>query len=56
MGPPGSGKGTQAAHIASKKGVKSVSSGDLFRENLSMNTELGNLAKSFMDKGDMKTF
>ncbi len=52
MGPPGSGKGTQAAHIASKKGVKSVSSGDLFRENLSMNTELGNLAKSFMDKGE----
>ena len=52
MGPPGSGKGTQAAHIASKKGVKSVSSGDLFRENLSINTELGNLAKSFMDKGE----
>lgn len=52
MGPPGSGKGTQAVHIASTKGVKSISSGDLFRENLSMNTDLGKLAKSFMDKGE----
>ena len=52
MGPPGSGKGTQASHIAGIVGVDSVSSGDLFRDNLSKNTELGLLAKSFMEKGE----
>ena len=52
MGPPGSGKGTQASHIAGLVGVNSVSSGDLFRDNLSKNTELGLLAKSFMEKGE----
>jgi len=52
MGPPGSGKGTQASHIADLAGVHSVSSGDLFRDNLSRNTELGRLAKTFMEKGE----
>ena len=52
MGPPGSGKGTQASHIAEMVGVYSVSSGDLFRDNLSRNTELGQLAQSFMEKGE----
>ena len=52
MGPPGSGKGTQASHIAEMAGVYSVSSGDLFRDNFSRNTELGQLAQSFMEKGE----
>ncbi len=52
MGPPGSGKGTQAGKIASTLGVDSVSSGDLFRLNLSNNTDLGVQAKEFMDKGE----
>ncbi len=52
MGPPGSGKGTKASHIADLAGVHSVSSGDLFRDNLSRNTELGRLAKTFMEKGE----
>ena len=41
MGPPGSGKGTQASYIASFAGVNSVSSGDLFRDNLARDTEAG---------------
>jgi adenylate kinase len=52
VGPPGSGKGTQAGHIASMFGVSSVSSGDLFRDNMANNTELGKLAKGFIDKGE----
>ena len=52
MGPPGAGKGTQAGNIASTLGVDSVSSGDLFRLNLSNNTDLGVQAKEFMDKGE----
>ena len=51
MGPPGSGKGTQASYIASFAGVNSVSSGDLFRDNLARDTELGRLAKTYMDQG-----
>ncbi|MCS5649118.1 MAG: nucleoside monophosphate kinase, partial [Dehalococcoidia bacterium] len=51
MGPPGSGKGTQASFVASLLQVNSVSSGDLFRENLANNTELGKLAKTYMDQG-----
>tara|TARA_B100001142_G_scaffold329305_1_gene392140 strand:+ start:4666 stop:5298 length:633 start_codon:yes stop_codon:yes gene_type:complete len=52
MGAPGSGKGTQAGFIAEKANVSSVSSGDLFRKNLSDNTELGVLAKTYMDRGE----
>ena len=52
MGAPGSGKGTQAGFIAQKANVSSVSSGDLFRKNLSEKSELGILAKTFMDRGE----
>ncbi len=53
LGPPGVGKGTQAKLLAEKTGLVHVSSGDLFRENLKNQTELGRLAKSFMDKGEL---
>lgn len=53
LGPPGVGKGTQAKILAQKTGLAHVSSGDLFRENLKNETELGKLAKSFMDKGEL---
>ncbi len=52
MGAPGSGKGTQAGFIAQKAKVSSVSSGDLFRKNLSEKSELGILARTFMDRGE----
>ena len=51
MGPPGSGKGTQAVRIADKLGVDRVSSGDLFREHRRNDTELGRLVRSYMDQG-----
>jgi len=51
LGPPGAGKGTQAEVLAEKMGLVHVSSGDLFRENLSKETELGQLAHTFMSKG-----
>ena len=51
MGPPGSGKGTQAANLAAKLGVSAVSSGDLFRDHQRRNTELGQLARSYMEQG-----
>jgi len=53
LGPPGVGKGTQATILAEKTGLAHVSSGDLFRENLKNQTELGKLARSFMDKGEL---
>jgi adenylate kinase len=53
LGPPGAGKGTQAKILAEKTKLAHVSSGDLFRENLKNQTELGKLAKSFMDKGNL---
>ena len=52
MGPPGSGKGTQTAFISRMISVHSVSSGDLFRDNLKRNTDLGKLAREYMDKGE----
>lgn len=51
LGPPGSGKGTQAVQLSKKLGVPHVSTGDLFRENLSKNTELGKRANAFIEKG-----
>lgn len=51
FGPPGSGKGTQAQHLIEKFNLKQISTGDLFRFNIKNNTELGVLAKSFIDKG-----
>jgi adenylate kinase len=53
IGPPGAGKGTQAAMLEKELGLKQVSSGDLFRENLKNQTELGLLAKSYMDRGEL---
>jgi adenylate kinase len=53
LGAPGAGKGTQAVTLAEHLGIAHVSSGDLFRYNLSQGTELGILAKSYMDKGKL---
>ncbi len=53
LGPPGVGKGTQAKILAETTKLAHVSSGDLFRENIKNRTELGRLAKSFMDKGEL---
>jgi adenylate kinase len=53
LGAPGAGKGTQAALLSEELGIPQVSSGDLFRENLEQKTELGVLAKSYMDKGEL---
>jgi adenylate kinase len=51
LGPPGAGKGTQAALVSQKAGVAHVATGDLFRENIRNQTELGMQAKAFVDKG-----
>ncbi|MFE2579483.1 adenylate kinase [Streptomyces sp. NPDC059378] len=53
VGPPGAGKGTQATLLAAKLGVPHISTGDLFRANISQQTELGRLAKSYMDAGNL---
>jgi len=53
FGAPGAGKGTQAELMNEWLPVPRVSSGDLFRYNLSNNTELGRLAKTFMDRGEL---
>ena len=53
LGPPGSGKGTQSAKITEKYQIPSVATGDIFRENISNNTELGKKAKSYMDAGEL---
>ncbi|MFF3498645.1 adenylate kinase [Streptomyces sp. NPDC003247] len=53
VGPPGAGKGTQATRLAEKLRVPHISTGDLFRANISQQTELGKLAKSYMDKGEL---
>ena len=53
LGPPGVGKGTQARVLSETKKLAHISSGDLFRENLKNQTDLGKLAKSFMDKGEL---
>nr|WP_233496059.1 adenylate kinase [Geodermatophilus sp. TF02-6] len=53
LGPPGAGKGTQAQIIAGRRGVPAISTGDIFRANVSGQTELGLLAKGFMDAGEL---
>jgi adenylate kinase len=53
LGPPGSGKGTQAVRLAKELGIPHLSTGDLFRENISKNTGLGKQAKVFMDAGKL---
>ncbi len=53
FGKPGAGKGTQAEFLKTKYKLVHISTGDLFRYNISNNTPLGNLAKSYMDNGDL---
>lgn len=53
LGPPGAGKGTQAQLISEKLGLPHISSGDIFRENLKNQTDLGKLAKGYMDRGEL---
>jgi adenylate kinase len=53
LGPPGVGKGTQAKIVAETTGLPHISSGDLFRENIKNGTELGKMAQSFMNKGEL---
>ena len=53
LGPPGVGKGTQAKILSERTGLAHISSGDLFRENLKNQTELGKLAQTYMTKGEL---
>ncbi|MBT4141773.1 MAG: adenylate kinase [Chloroflexi bacterium] len=53
MGPPGAGKGTQARRLAESTGMKHLSTGDMLRSEVTTGSELGLLAKGFMDKGDL---
>nr|WP_300980301.1 adenylate kinase [Nonlabens sp.] len=53
FGPPGAGKGTQATRLKDKYGLVHISTGDVFRYNIKNGTDLGKLAKSFMDKGNL---
>ncbi|AUS79182.1 adenylate kinase [Actinoalloteichus sp. AHMU CJ021] len=53
VGPPGAGKGTQAAVLSAKLGVPHVSTGDLFRANISQRTPLGEEAKRYLDEGQL---
>jgi adenylate kinase len=53
VGPPGAGKGTQAQFIASHLAIPKISTGDIFRANVSTRTPLGRRAKDYMDRGDL---
>lgn len=53
LGPPGAGKGTQAKIISEELGLPHISSGDIFRENLKNQTDLGKLAKDYMGRGEL---
>lgn len=53
VGPPGAGKGTQAQILATELSIPKVSTGDIFRANVSGGTELGRKAKEYMDRGDL---
>ncbi|MGO4442427.1 adenylate kinase [Mycobacterium sp. 2YAF39] len=53
LGPPGAGKGTQAQKLSEKLGIPQISTGDLFRKNISEGTELGVEAKRYLDAGDL---
>jgi adenylate kinase len=52
IGAPGAGKGTQAVKLAESFGIPAISTGDIFRHNVKNETELGKLAKSYMDRGE----
>jgi adenylate kinase len=53
VGPPGAGKGTQAVHLAAHYGIPHISTGDIFRHNMKNETDLGLLAKSYVDRGEL---
>ena len=53
VGPPGAGKGTQAQFIASHLSIPKISTGDIFRTNVSQGTDLGREARGYMDRGDL---
>jgi adenylate kinase len=53
LGPPGAGKGTQAARVACRFGAPHVATGDIFRANVAEGTELGRVAQEYMDRGDL---
>jgi adenylate kinase len=53
LGPPGAGKGTQAARVAGRFGCAHVATGDIFRANVASGTELGRTAQEYMDRGDL---
>ncbi|NGX58751.1 MAG: adenylate kinase [Chlamydiae bacterium] len=53
LGPPGSGKGTQATRLAKELGIPHISTGDLFRKNMKNGTELGKKVQSIMDSGNL---
>jgi adenylate kinase len=52
MGPPGSGKGTQAVHLAARFDVPAISTGDIFRSNVAQGTAMGRIAREYMDAGE----
>ena len=53
LGPPGAGKGTQAAQVACRFGCPHIATGDIFRANVAEGTELGRAAQEYMDRGDL---
>jgi adenylate kinase len=53
LGPPGAGKGTQARHLVERFGVPLIATGDIFRSNVAEGTELGRLAKAYLDAGEL---
>jgi adenylate kinase len=53
LGPPGAGKGTQAKNLSKKLGLPQISSGDIFRQHLKKQTELGMMAEKYMNKGEL---
>ena len=53
LGPPGAGKGTQAAKIVEKYHIPHISTGDIFRENIKNGTELGKKAQEYMNRGEL---
>ena len=53
LGPPGAGKGTQAVMLSEKNGFPHLSTGDILRENVKNNTDIGKKAKAFMEKGEL---
>lgn len=53
LGPPGAGKGTQAAHVVKRYNIPHISTGDIFRKNIREKTPLGVLAQTFIDRGEL---